>query len=516
MRSLLDVTVSGSPATPRVLFVSPEIYPLAKTGGLGDVSAALPAALRALGVDVRLMMPGYPQAIDLLRDKQVIATFDQLPGGGRLIAGYTPDSGLIVYLYDAPALYRRDGGIYRDSQGLNWPDNHLRYAGLCHAAAEVALGATDIGWQPDIVHANDWPTGLIAAILAARGHPRPATLFTIHNMAFQGNFPLAASADLGLPPDMITADGIEFFDQLSFLKAGIRYSDKLTTVSPTYAKEILTAQYGAGMDGLLRARADDLIGILNGVDYSVWDPSVDSVLPSRYQTDDLSGKRACKAAIQEELGLGASDAPLIIFVNRLTHQKMADVLLSALPLILASGLQFALHGQGDSALEAAFAVAAQNHAPQFAARIGYDEQFARRLTAAADMSLTASRFEPCGLTTMYAMRYGALPVTRHVGGVTDTVVDADSERAGDEGATGFVFDEETPVAMVDCVRRASHWFNERDWAGMQQSAMRRDFGWERSAQSYLELYRDLCPRAFALPDSSVLGRHPFEANGKAA
>lgn len=493
MRSASDMTTVKSSGTPRVLFVSAEAFPLAKTGGLGDVSAALPAALASLGVDIRLMLPGYPQALDLLRDKKCVATLDHLPGNGRLIEGRTPDTGLPVYLFDAPALFGRAGSLYRDSEDREWPDNHLRYAAFCHAAAAVAAGAAGLAWRPDIVHANDWHTGLVPAILAGRKGARPATLFTVHNMAFQGTFPLAAAHDLGLPPEMLTTDGIEFFGQASFLKAGIRYSDRLTTVSPTYAKEILTPKYGCGLEGLLQARADDLVGILNGVDYNIWDPSVDTVLPSQYKTDDLSGKRTCKAAIQATLGLEASDAPLIIFVNRLTHQKMADVLLNALPMILESGAQFVLHGRGDHSLEAAFTAAARDHAPRFAARIGYEEHFARRLTAAADMSLTAARFEPCGLTTMYAMRYGALPITRHVGGVTDTVVDAESETADDEGATGFVFDDETPEAMAACVRRASHWFHNRDWTGVQQSAMRRDFGWERSAQRYLDLYHELRP-----------------------
>ena len=508
-----DATEMRAPGPSRVLFVSSEVYPLAKTGGLADVSAALPLSLRLLGVDIRLMLPGYPQALDLLLDKKVVATFEDLPAGGRLIAGIAPDSGLPVYLYDSPALYRRGGSLYQDAQGQDWPDNHLRYAGLCHAAARVALGEADSAWRADIVHANDWHAALLPAILAARGATRPATLLTIHNMAFQGNFSIDVAADLQLPLEMFSTDGMEFFGQISFLKGGIRYADRLTTVSPNYAKEILMPRYGCGLDGALRARADDLVGILNGVDYSVWDPSRDTDLPSQYTTEDLSGKVACKAAIRQELGLDASGGPLIVFVNRLTHQKMADILLSALPAILKSGVQFVLHGQGDKSLESAFAEAAKGHAPQFAARIGYEERFARRLTAAADMSLTASRFEPCGLTTMYAMRYGALPVTRHVGGVVDTVVDAESAKAAEEGATGFVFEEETPTAMAACVHRATHWFHERDWSQVQRSAMLRDFGWKRSADRYLDLYRKLRPAAFAPPADA---RQPPEIDKEAA
>jgi starch synthase len=485
------MTITGASGYPRVLFVSSEIFPLAKTGGLGDVSAALPAALARLGADMRLMLPGYPRALDLTQGKRLVARLKTLPSGGRLIEGRMPDSGLPVYLYDAPDLYRRDGTLYQDQHGRDWPDNHLRYAAFCHAAASVALGTADAQWRPEIVHANDWHSGLLPAILKARGPVDLATLFTIHNMAFQGNFPPNISSDLGLPAQMLSPEGIEFFGQVSFLKAGIRYSDRITTVSPTYAKEILTPEYGCGMEGLLKTRADDLVGILNGVDYSIWDPAVDTAIACRYTAENLRGKEHCKAALRQELGLDASNAPLIAFVNRLTQQKMADVVLEALPALIHDGAQFILHGQGDKSLEAAFLTAAQGRSSQVAVRIGYDESLAHRFIAASDISLTPSRFEPCGLTTMYAMRYGALPVTRRVGGLADTVVDAESEEAQDGSANGFLFDDETPEAMVACVRRAGRWFHGRDWRRIQRSAMRHDFGWERSAKRYLSLYRDL-------------------------
>lgn len=479
----------------RVLFVSAEAFPLAKTGGLADVAAALPLALSQLGVDVRLLLPAYPQALDLLREKRVVATLDDIPGSGRLIAGWMPDTGLPVYLYDAPGLYRRNGTLYQDEHGSDWPDNHARYAALCHAACRIALGVESLKWKPALVHANDWHAALIPAILASSGPNRPRTLLTIHNMAFQGNFPCAAAGGLGLPAEMLSPNGIEFYGQVSFLKAGLLYSDRLTTVSPSYAREILTPEYGCGLDGVLRARADDLVGILNGVDYTVWDPAVDRDLPCRYAADDLAGKSACKAAIQDELGLGRTDAPLVIFVNRLTHQKMADVMLAALPAILADGAQFVVHGQGDKTLEDKLVAATQAHPDRIVVRIGYREALARKLKAAADISLTASRFEPCGLTTMYAMRYGALPVTRHVGGLRDTVVDPDSDNAKEDGATGFVFEDETPEAMASGIRRASsYWCRQRDWRRIQRSAMRRDFGWTRSAQRYLEVYQKLGQR----------------------
>jgi starch synthase len=475
----------------KVLFVSSEIFPLAKTGGLADVASALPATLAAMTTDVRLMLPGYPEALDGVIAKRIVGRLDDAPGHGRLIAGRMPDTGLPVYLYDAPSLYRRDGSLYQDMSGQDWPDNHMRYAALSHAAARVALDRAGIGWRPDVVHGNDWHTGLLPALLAASPEPRPATVFTIHNLAFQGNFDFGVLPDLWLPPDIAQHGGIEFFGRISFLKAGIQYADRLTTVSPTYAREIMTPEYGCGMDGLLRQRARDLIGILNGVDYSIWDPAHDDALACKYHADDVSGKQVCKAAVRDELGLEQSDRPMIIFVNRFTHQKMADVVLAALPELVRSGAQVVLHGQGEKRLENGFKAAASAGGSHLAVRVGYSETLARRLNAAADMSMTASRFEPCGLTTMYAMRYGALPVTRHVGGIADTVVDPDSDLAGDAGASGFVFKDDTPDQMVEGVRRATQWFRSRNWSDIQKSAMRRDFGWERSAQRYLELYGSL-------------------------
>ncbi len=477
----------------RVLFASPEAFPLAKTGGLGDVASALPSALANLGVDVRIIVPAYSQALDLLECSRTIARLSLPLGHGALIEGRMPDTGLPVYLYDVPSLFRRDGSLYQNPSGDDWPDNHVRYAAFSHAVAAVARGTADIAWRPEIVHANDWHTGLVPALLTGEAD-RPGTLFTIHNMAFQGNFPLHASPDLGLPTTMLNSDGVEFYGQLSFLKAGIRYSDRLTTVSPTYAREILTPKYGCGLDGLLNARKADLAGILNGVDYKVSDPAVDRAIASRYSANDISGKAACKAAIQVELGLPRSAAPLVVFVNRIAHQKMADVVFEALPALLQGGVQFVLHGRGDKSLESAFEGLARTNRGQMVVRIGYDENLARRLTAAADIALTASRFEPCGLTTMYAMRYGALPVTRPTGGIADTVVDADRPEAdGEEQGTGFVFDAETPEGMVACLGRAARWFQGGQWQTIQQSAMRCHFGWERSAQRYLDLYRELRP-----------------------
>jgi starch synthase len=471
----------------RVLFVSSEAFPLAKTGGLGDVCSAMPAALAALGVDVRLLLPAYPQALDLAEHRRFVR---QLPDGGVLLGARMPDGGLPVYLVHHPDLFRRGGGLYQDEDGRDWPDNHRRFEALARAGVALALEGDDTGWRPQTVHANDWQTGLLPALLALHDGPRPGTLFTIHNLAYQGNFPFEVARELGLPAAILTSEGAEFYGQLSFLKAGLRYGDRLSTVSPTYAREILTPEHGAGLDGLLRARAKDLVGILNGVDYTLWDPGSDRALPSPYSIEQMAGKQACKTALQAELGLEAApERPLIIFVNRFTHQKMADTVIEALPMLRDLGVQVVVHGEGDRRLEAALLSHAEQSPGQVAVRVGYEEPLAHRVTAAGDIALTASRFEPCGLTTMYAMRYGTVPVTRPVGGLADIVVDAANDH---DGATGFVFAGTDAPEMAACIARAATVHSKpTSWARLQRNAMIRDFAWKQSACRYLALYREL-------------------------
>jgi starch synthase len=488
----------------RVLFATSELFPLAKTGGLGDAAAALPAALSALGVDVRAILPGYVSALDTVRGKRTLA---RLPAGGTLLLGRTPDSFLPVYLLDWPELFRRPGGPYQDTEKRDWPDNLRRFAAFSAAAARLALHGDGEAWQPDLVHANDWHTGLLAAFLALHAGPRPPSLFTIHNLAYQGNFPLSEARALGLPEALLVPDGAEFYGQFSCLKAGIRYADRLTTVSPTYAREILTPEFGAGMDGLLRARAADLVGILNGIDTALWDPAHDPALPAPFDADHPAGKRLAKEALRHELGLDpAADGPLVVGVNRLTEQKMADVVLTALPALLDEGAQVVVHGEGDPGLEAAFRAAAVGRETRLAVRIGYREELAHRLNAAADLALTPARFEPCGLTTMYAMRYGALPVTRPVGGLGDTVTDIDTANPTRAEGTGFTFAEPSAAALAGCVRRAGGLFRDPvAWRRAQRAAMRRDFGWEVSARRYLALYGDLvAPAVQTAPRLRVL------------
>ena len=486
----------------RVLFVSSEIYPLAKTGGLADVSAALPLALAGLGVDVRLLLPAYPQALEAAANKATEAEWlDDRNGPVRLIAACTPDSGLPLWLVDCPALFQRRGGLYGDESGRDWPDNARRYALFNRVAADLAAGILMPGWQPDLVHGNDWHTGLIPLLLAQCPGPRPATLFTIHNLAFQGLFPPERFAELGLAPSLFAPEGVEFYGKISFLKSGIQFSDWLSTVSPNYARETQTPEFGCGMDGLLRHRTDRLSGILNGVDYRVWDPASDPHLPANYTAKDTTGKRVCKAQLQRELGLEAEPArPLVIYLSRVTDQKMADVVLEALPHILARGAQFALLGKGDPDLETGFRVAEQAHPGRIAARIGYEEPLAHRFFAGADILLHPSRFEPCGLSQLYALRYGTLPIVRSVGGLADTVVDASDALIQLEAANGFAFQEASAAAMLACLDRALALYGQPVlWRKVQRVGMRQDFGWEESARKYLALYRRLAPQAAPLP-----------------
>jgi starch synthase len=489
----------------RILFVSSEIYPLAKSGGLADVSAALPMALTDLGADMHLLLPGYPLALEKAANKSVELEIGDFMGSGltRLIAARTPDTGLPLWLIDCPALFRRPGGLYQDGHGADWPDNAKRFAVLSHAAALLARGAWLPDWQADVVHANDWHAGLIAPLIAFGSGKKPGTVFTLHNLAYQGTFPPTVFPDLGLPKSIYDPDGVEFYGKVSFLKAGIRYSDQITTVSPTYAREVLTSESGCGLDGLLQSRRQNFTGILNGVDYDTWDPSNDRHLPQSYGARSIGGKRRCKEDLQLALNLDPVDVPLLIYMSRMTSQKMTDVLLEALPALLDRSVQLAVLGKGDPSLEEQLQSAGRRYAGRLATRIGYDEGLAHRFQAGADILLHPSRFEPCGLTQLYAMRYGTLPIARRVGGLADTIVDANDRTMRDGTATGFTFEEATAASMVEALDRALSIYRQPVlWRKVQRTAMTRDFGWEQSARRYLEIYRR-CTLDFAAADDRI-------------
>ena len=483
----------------RVLYMTAELYPWVKSGGLGDVAAALPPALIAEGFDVRLLLPGFRGFLDAFPGITDIVRLATPFAGERVRVGLArlPGTDSFAYLVDHPAFYDRAGSSYQSPERSDWPDNHRRFGLFGWIAAELARGA-DAGWRPDILHGHDWHTGLAPAYLAARppADGRVATVFTVHNLGYRGPFPGMVFPELALPPEFYSIDGVEFFGMVSFIKAGLFYSDRLTTVSPTYAREIQTATFGWGLDGLLRARANVLTGILNGVDTRVWDPRRDAILPRPYgERTAAAGKRAAKAEVQRRFGLEPiENGPLHGAVSRLTPQKGLDLVLAGLPDLVAGGGQLALLGSGDRDLEQAFAAAAERYRGRVGVTIGYDESLAHLIYAGSDVVLVPSRFEPCGLTQLYALRYGALPLVRRVGGLVDTVVDATATNLAEGVATGFAFDDDSAPALMSAITRATTLFREREiWRRMVRRAMTRDFSWTVAARQYTAVYRALPP-----------------------
>lgn len=483
----------------RVLFVTPECFPLVKTGGLADVSAALPPALDAAGAEVRLLLPGYPAVLNGLENLHEVGDLiTDLPGcdRARLLLGRTAE-GTMAYALDAPSLYGRPGNPYLGPDGRDWPDNAVRFAALAWAAAGFAAhDSYDPWWRPDVIHGHDWQTGLIPAYLALRpdrfAGPQPvATVLTIHNIAYQGWFGAWLMGDLGLPSHAFRIDGVEYYGGIGFLKAGCFYADRLTTVSPTYAHEIQTAEHGTGLEGLLAARADSLTGILNGVDYGIWDPANDPHIPANYGPDDLGGKDACKAALQSAFGLDRRpDAPLAAVVSRLTWHKGLDLVLEAAVQWIGWGGQLVVLGSGEAESEGGFKRLAQWHPQSVGVRIGYDEALSHRIQAGSDLFLVPSRSEPCGLTQMYALKYGTLPLVRRTGGLADTIVDANPAALNDGSATGFQFVNATAQELTWALRRALTLYRKPErWQAIQHRAMTRDFGWHGPAEEYMELYR---------------------------
>jgi starch synthase len=476
-----------------VLHVCAEVFPLLKTGGLADVAGALPAALCAQGIDTRLLLPGFASIVDALDAPRVVAELAPRAAvaPARLLHGRLDACGCDAYVVDAPALYRREGGPYADARQQPFPDNHLRFARLAWAAAELATGA-DARWRPRIVHAHDWHAGLAPTCLRVLGAPARSVV-TVHNLAFQGLFPASVFAQLGLPEACFSVDGLEFHGQVGFLKAALHDADAITTVSPAYAREIQSPEQGMGLDGLLRARRDRLHGILNGVDPRVWNPATDPAIASRYSAADPAGKARCKASLQRELGLQPGAArPLFTVVSRLTEQKGMPLLLDCLPRLVERGAQLALLGSGDPALEQAFQAAADAHPHQVAVRLGYDEALAHRLIAGADVILVPSRFEPCGLTQLYGLAYGTLPLVRRVGGLGDTVTDCSLEALDEGEATGFVFADYSAEALDAALRRALLLYRQpAAWRRVRATAMARRHAWDVAASDYAALYRSL-------------------------
>src|SRR4029453_17076033 len=471
----------------RVLFATPECAPLTKTGGLGDVSAALPAALRKLRVDFRVLLPGYPSVLDLTTDLKVLAHLAQSapPFESRLLEGHLP-SGVPLFILDCPTLYRRGGGPYQNEAGEDWPDNGLRFGALSRVAAMLGSTGSPLEWRPHVVHCNDWPTALAPAYLHYETAPHAASMMTIHNLAFQGSFPPELVATLGLPHSSFAVEGLEFHGRMSFLKAGLFYSDVISTVSPTYAREIQSETHGCGMDGLLRARRATLIGILNGIDTVEWNPATDPLINHRYGPRTLNFKRLNKQALQARLGLEEDpDIALLGAVGRFTHQKGTDLIAAAAPELAALPVQLAALGSGERNHEDAMRSLAANCPRGIAVAIGFDEGLAHLIEAGADMFVMPSRFEPCGLNQMYSQRYGTPPIARRTGGLVDTIGDCPAETLAGGTATGFLFDEAQPASLVGAVKRATAFFRDtRGWRTLQRNGMTRDFSWRGSAAEY--------------------------------
>ena len=473
----------------RVLFAASECAPFVKTGGLADVVSALPKALAAEDISVTVVLPVYPSLKEICDLGTRVATYDE-PGFGRLEIVAAHAKGIDLLLVRAPHLYDRAGSIYLDASGRDWPDNHLRFGALSKAAARIAQEGAG-GEPPDVLHAHDWQAGLAPAYLRLAGDTRVKTVTTIHNIAFQGLFPAATLGVLGLPTAEFNARGYEYYDKVSFLKAGLVYADAITTVSPTYARELMSPEFGLGFEGIIAERRNRLSGILNGVELSVWNPSTDTALTKRYDADSLRARAANRAALLQRFGLRiAAGAPLFCVVSRLTEQKGIDLLIEAIPALVARGAGLAVLGTGDPRIEAALRAAQRAHPQRVGTMIGYDERLSHEMMGGADVIVIPSRFEPCGLTQLYGLRYGCLPLVARTGGLADTLIDANEAAMVADVATGFQFAPVTGLALADRIEAACDLFADRDaWQRMMARAMASPVGWDRSAAAYAALYR---------------------------
>jgi starch synthase len=473
----------------KILAVASEVFPLVKTGGLADVVGALPAALSHHGIEMRVMVPGYPSVMAAMKGAKPVRHYDDLFGGvSRVLAGRV--KGLDLLVVDAPHLFDRPGNPYLGPDGADWLDNWQRFAALSRAAADAGQGAIE-AFVPEIVQAHDWQAALTVAYLHFAPKPAAKTILTLHNLAFQGKFPAAVFSALGLPDAAFAIGGVEYYGGVSYLKGGLHYADAITTVSPNYADEICTPEYGMGLDGLLRARRNVLTGIVNGIDTAIWSPASDEHLALTYVPRNFAQRRqANKRAIERRLDLAEGDGPLFCVVSRLTWQKGMDLLVHCLDDLVAQGARLGLLGAGEAALESDFIKAAEQYKGRIGTFIGYDESLSHLLQGGADAILIPSRFEPCGLTQLYGLRYGCVPVVSHVGGLADTIVDA-NEAALDQGAaTGLQFAPVDASVLARAIERATRLYADRNaWNSIQKAGMKADVSWEKSAARYAQLYR---------------------------
>ncbi|MGZ5051406.1 MAG: glycogen synthase GlgA [Methylobacter sp.] len=475
----------------KILFVTSEAHPLIKTGGLADVSGSLPKALAELGEDVRIIMPNY-QAIKTNEEIRYLSTVHVNNYAVNILETRLPGANVIVWLVDCPEFFNYPGNPYVDEHGKPWANNAERFALFCRVTVEVAMNRSWLDWKPDIVHCNDWQSGLVPALLSLE-YSRPAMVFTIHNMAYQGIFPSSTYLSLNLPGQLWNPNGIEYHHMLSFLKGGLVYSDRITTVSPTYAKEIQTPEFGYGLEGLLSYRKDFLSGIINGIDTDHWNPETDANISQTYSEATLDQKVLNKTALQEKVSLPVDPKmPVFGLISRLVEQKGIDLILDCLPEMLDQPIQFVLLGSGNKGFEQRLHNFAESHPEKIAITIGYDETLAHLIEAGSDIFLMPSRFEPCGLNQIYSQRYGTIPIVRRTGGLADTVIDATLETLNNNSATGLVFNEATPGTLMEAIKRSLILYSHKaTWRQLQLAGMRKDYSWSKSAKQYMTLYSHL-------------------------
>lgn len=480
----------------RVLFVTSEITPLIKTGGLADVSAALPAALHEMAVDIRILLPGYPQVLKALPQLEIAAEISLQPSFpvARLLTG-SLSNGVPLLVIECAELYERGGGVYQDEHGFDWPDNALRFGLLSKIAALLGCTNSPLDWKPDIVHCNDWQTGLTPAYLHFSDGAVPCVM-TVHNLAFQGVFPPQIVTELGLPIECFQPDGVEFYGNLSFMKAGLYYANHITTVSPSYANEIQTDALGFGLQGLLAYRRENLTGILNGIDITEWDPATDPNLAHPYNLTDISGKSANKQELQKRMGLHVDpDLPLFGLVSRFTPQKGVDLVLEIAPQLISLPAQLVLLGSGDMEMQRTALELTHHHSGQISAYVGFNEALSHLIEAGADIFLMPSRFEPCGLNQMYSQRYGTPPVVHATGGLIDTVLDCNATSLEQGIASGFVFHNMDTLSLLATAGRAAITYHDKKtWRALQHNCMIKDFSWGQSATAYHHIYTHLMRR----------------------
>ena len=472
----------------KILFVSSEVHPLIKTGGLADVSSSLPKALAELSQDVRLIIPNY-QALKLQGEIHYLCSLRANNLTVNILETRLPESSIIVWLVDCHEFFNHAGNPYTDAQGAPWSNNAERFALFCRIAVEVAMDRAALHWKADVVHCNDWQSGLVPALLSLEKN-RPATVFTIHNLAYQGLFSARSVHTLNIPGQLWHSNGLEFHNMLSFIKGGLAYADKITTVSPTYALEIQTPAFGYGLEGLLTYRKEALIGIINGIDLEQWNPETDPYLNNHFSAQNLNNKAANKAQLQQRVNLPV-DTNIAVFalISRLVEQKGIDLIIACLAEMVTLPMQFILLGAGDKSYEQRLLNLAHIYPDKIAITIGYDESLAHLIEAGADIFLMPSRFEPCGLNQMYSQRYGTIPIVRKTGGLADTVVDTLPATLANHSATGIVFNEASSGALLEAIKRTLLLYSHQDsWHTMQVNAMQRDFSWRRSAEQYLALY----------------------------